>query len=506
MHHRLRLGAVLGLVAALTLTLGARDQTGPATAAAQLGVVDVLFDHADYRAAMRVYLEAAGADEAGLRDRARRGAIRGALRIGEYRVASTQAAALRASRPQDPDALTLWGDSLWASGLFDEAEAAYREAVAIDPGSARARNGFSRALASHSRLEEALREVRTALAVGPGEPELWHNLAQIQERRRDYRAAADALTRFAELLSAPERAHRAAWTMGQVHLLRSFGNRRPYEVVSAPGLSHVLPFKLVRDKVMVRARVNGRTMELAVDTGAEHMVMTVEAARRAGVRPVSYTMSAGVGRVGIRGLQVGVLDSLEVGTLHLRNVPVVIKNPPLRDLPVQEIDSFSPLAFGLSSVVDYGTSRLVMAETLPDEAADFALPLRMHRLATVRGEVDDRPASFIVDTGGEVISLNTTTANAMFRPAERRRIALRVYGASGLDPDAYLLPGVNLNFDEIEYRNTPVVVMNLRVPSALLGYNIGGIVGHKFLSRYRVAIDLQRNVVRLQHLQKPALP
>jgi hypothetical protein len=35
------------------------------------------------------------------------------------------------------------------------------------------------------------------------------------------------------------------------------------------------------------------------------------------------------------------------------------------------------------------------------------------------------------------------------------------------------------------------------MPSALLGYQVGGIVGHRFLSRYRVGIDLERSVLRL---------
>jgi hypothetical protein len=54
-----------------------------------------------------------------------------------------------------------------------------------------------------------------------------------------------------------------------------------------------------------------------------------------------------------------------------------------------------------------------------------------------------------------------------------------------------------LNFAAIEYRNFPVVVLNLRAPSVLLGFQLGGIVGHKFLGKYRVAMDLARSELRL---------
>ena len=73
-----------------------------------------------------------------------------------------------------------------------------------------------------------------------------------------------------------------------------------------------------------------------------------------------------------------------------------------------------------------------------------------------------------------------------------------MYGASGWDRDAFLLPGVDLAFSpQILYKNYSVVVLNLRAPSVLLGFRLGGIVGYKFLSRYRVAIDLNKSVVQL---------
>ena len=73
-----------------------------------------------------------------------------------------------------------------------------------------------------------------------------------------------------------------------------------------------------------------------------------------------------------------------------------------------------------------------------------------------------------------------------------------MFGSSGWDRDAFLMPGVNLAFDTIRYTNFPVVVLNLNAPSALLGFELGGIVGHKFLSKYRVGIDLENSILRLK--------
>ena len=103
----------------------------------------------------------------------------------------------------------------------------------------------------------------------------------------------------------------------------------------------------------------------------------------------------------------------------------------------------------------------------------------------------------MVDTGGEVISISNATATAIGK-SEFRRIPLKVWGTSGWEKDAFLLPGVDLSFDAIKYRNFPVVVLNLDAPSVLLGFQLGGIVGAQFLKNYRVGIDLEHSVLRLK--------
>jgi predicted aspartyl protease len=259
-------------------------------------------------------------------------------------------------------------------------------------------------------------------------------------------------------------------------------------------------FRVVNEKVMVRAKVNDSTFqEFVVDTGAENTVITGATARRLGVTPITYTLMAGVGEVGLRGLQLARINSLELGTLKLRNVPCLVKDPPLRNLPTRETESLSPLALGFSMIIDYKTHRITFGKHLPDEQSDFDLPLRLHRLATVRGTVDGiHPANFVVDTGGEVISISQATATQLGRPDAARKIPLKVYGSSGWDRDAFLMQGVDLAFDTIHFPNYNVVVLNLTAPSALLGFQLGGIVGHNFLKQYRVSVDLERSLLRLK--------
>jgi predicted aspartyl protease len=399
--------------------------------------------------------------------------------------------------------MALYGDALWSAGLFEEAEVKYRDALAAVPDLARGHHGLAKSLLARGQTDEGMNEAQTALRLSPRDLEIHHTVGTIYEREHKYEEAANAYSNYVNLLPNKDHSEKADWSRAEIRFLRSFGQRVPFEVdPGADDKVYTVDFRLVNEKVVVRAKVNDSSaQDFVVDTGSENTVITRTTAQKLGVTPVTYTLSAGVGRVGLRGLQLARLDSLEVGSLKMRNVPVLIKNPPLRDIPVKETESLSPLALGYSMVIDYRSHRLTFGKHLPVEPAEFQLPLRLYRLATVRGVVDrDHQANFVVDTGGEVISISQATAASLSHQPTGRRIPLKVYGTSGWDEDAFLMPGIDLAFDTIQYKNFPVVVLNLDAPSALLGFQLGGIVGHKFLSKYRVAIDLEHSMLRLKNV------
>jgi Flp pilus assembly protein TadD/predicted aspartyl protease len=486
------------LMAACTLVM--RADIAPGDAELQFQLANLLFDETRYAEALEAFDRAVASADPALVRRARMGKVRTALRLAEFGVAREEAERLQVAGAPDPEALTLYGDSLWASGLFDESDEAYADALVLAPESSRARFGRARSLATRNRLQSALDEALTASGTAPRDAEIHAAVGEIYERLNRFDEAARAYTNYINLLPNKDRSEKAAWSRAQVRFLEAFEGLTPVEVDDEDNrVVHTVPFKLVKDKITVQARVNGgRPMDFILDTGSEETVLSGETAQRAGVRPITYTLSAGVGEVGLRGLQLARLDTLEVGTLQVRNLPVLIKNPALRGIPKREGESFSPLSLGMSMRIDYQNRLLTISRTLPPSRSDFSLPMRVHRLAMVRGIVNSTyPAYFVIDTGGEVISISADTARSL-EESPYRRIPLRVYGTSGWDRDAFLLPGVNLDFDRIEFRNFPLVVLNLRAPSLLLGFRLGGIIGHKFLGGYRVSMDLEAGELRLE--------
>jgi predicted aspartyl protease/Flp pilus assembly protein TadD len=484
-----------------SLALLASDPIPTHDAELQFQLGTVFFDDTKYYEAMDAFRRAEKlTTDRALALRARKGRVRSALRVAEFTTARAEAELLRKDAPRDAEVLALSGDSLWAAGLFDESDESYRDALAVNAESSRARFGIARSLATRNRLEDALHEALAASAAAPRDPEIHHIVGDIYERLHKFDEAANAYTNYINLLPNKDRSDKAAWSRAQVRFLRAFEGKVPVQIDGEDAnLLHTVPFRLVSDKVIVQGKVNGgRAQDFVLDTGSEETVLSRNTASRAGVQPITYTLSAGVGEVGLRGLQLGRLDSLEIGTLRIRNLPVLIKNPALRGMPKREGDSFSPLSLGMSMTIDYQKRLLTIAKELPVGDPDFRLPMRIHRLAMVRGTLNNtQTAYFVIDTGGEVISISADTADSLETRAPRR-IPLKVYGTSGWDRDAFLLTGVNLNFDTIEYRNFPVVVLNLRAPSILLGFQVGGIVGHKFLGNYRVHMDLTRSELRLE--------
>ena len=490
---------LMSVAMAATLVSGVYGRAPNNDAELQFQLGTLLFDETRYREALDAFRQATVTDDKGLAIKARTGLVKSALRLGEFAEAQREAATLKLQAPKDPEVLSVHADALWSAGLFDEADQEFRDSLSMMPDLSRGHHGLAKALASQNKLDEALNEAQAGLKLAPRDEEIHHTVGTIFERMRRYEQAAAAYGNYVNLLPNKDRSDKAAWSRSQIRFLKSFGEREPISMEAGDeDRIHTVDFRVVDDKVIVKVKVNGgRAQDFVLDTGSELTTISRQTASSAVVRPITYTLSAGVGEVGLRGLQLGRLDTFEIGTLTLSNVPTLIKAPALRGIPKRETESFSPLALGLSLTIDYATHKLSIARKLPNEKAEFTLPMRHHRLSMVRGLINQkRPTYFVVDTGGEVISISTATADDI-DPPTARKIALRVYGTSGWDRDAFLMPGVNLKFNNILFDNFSVVVLNLQAPSVLLGFQVGGIVGHRFLSPYRVSLDLDRSEVRL---------
>ncbi len=495
------LGGVTVAVTAILMASVAPRAGAPVTAESEFTRGTQLFADAKYREAVQALVRAREFDPQ-LKPQATRLVVRSLLRVGDFGRAEQEASSLVSATVGAED-LSLHAETLWSTAHFEEASARYTAALALDARYPSALHGTARVLDARGKTADALVAVERAIEAAPEVPEYHHTRAYLLERLGNYAVAADELERYLRFLPQKGFKDQVKLARARMKFLRHFGDRQPISLGEDTLTQvHVIPFREEREKLFVKAKINGRPVEMVLDTGAEMTVLSEDAAQSAQVYSVAETLSAGVGDVGMRRLKLARISKLEIGTLKVEHVPTMIKDPPLKKWPAADINAFSPLAVGLSMRVDYVKKELVVARTLPkaDGIATMEAPLWMHRLATVRGRLNgDRPAAFVIDTGGQAISISRTAAVGLEQLGRFRRIPLRVFGSSGWDRDAFLLPGVDLEVDDVRMAQTSLVVLNLRAPSVLLGYELGGILGHKFLSKYRVSLAIDEGLIRLDN-------
>src|SRR5689334_15066617 len=118
-------GFVVAAVVVGSLAVVADERASSGDGELQYQLASLLYDETRYQEAILAFDRAAHTDDPALALKARKGKIRTALRIAEFALARKEAQELVAKASTDAEAQTLLGDSLWSSGLFDEADRAY---------------------------------------------------------------------------------------------------------------------------------------------------------------------------------------------------------------------------------------------------------------------------------------------------------------------------------------------------------------------------------------------
>ncbi len=495
-----RVALLLGVLGTGIVVSAQAPARAPLNPEAELTRGDQMFAARRYEEAFTAYEAARVSERPGTRVLAGAGQVHALLRMSLFSEAARVGAVVASRDPQHAMALAVHGDALWAAGLFDEAETRYQESLSREPNQALALHGHGRALAAKRQFDEALSLINEAISRDGRQPIFQYTLGGLQEDRRNFPEAARAFDQYRDLIQSRELDDLTEWAQSQADFLRSFGSRTPYALLTEDRV-YTVPLILGDDRVKVLGRLNGREdVEFVLDTGADRTTLTPAIASRAGVVPVQTLRTAGVGSVGVgyRGLQVARIDEIQVGDLRMAHVGALIKSPAMVGLPRPEGAGFSPLSMGLSIEIDYQAGTLTMARELPEKHFPIQLALRMQRLPFVRGEINgSMPINLAIDTGGTAISLGRRAAGRLESPTARL-VPVRVFGTSGIDPTAFLLPYVELEVAPgVGSSQRSVVVLNLDAPSALLGFELGGILGHNFLSQYLVRIDLARGVVGL---------
>ena len=201
----------------------------------------------------------------------------------------------------DPGRLDSLGAQLMKLTRLDDAEQVYGRAAALDPKDLEALAALGKIALFRDRLAAA----ESLLAGADAAPGALEDLLAVRVRRGDYAGAAGLADRLQ--------------LTGKAELLRAMAEAPIYQVANGPETTRV-PWVSAFPVPLVRARLNGQTVLMAIDTGAGDVLLDPATVRRCRVQKLSaqrtefWTGS----RVAVTN---AIVQRLEIGGLRIERVP-----------------------------------------------------------------------------------------------------------------------------------------------------------------------------------------
>lgn len=408
------------------------------------------------------------------------------------------------AEPDNSFAFALLGTIFLTAGNFRDAEAAFFNSLRLNNEEALGWAGLGTLNFYENRINPALGQLKSAVALEPSEPDYVFSLAQIAARAENYLLAAQAYEKFLQI-SPHTDAERRARIKGLIGFLNYLGSRQAL-YAPAGAVETVVPVRLLNDRPVVQLKINGSAAPLnfVLDTGSGISVLSEETARQLKIKAVARGgLARGVGGDGKFEIVYGFLRSVEVGAVKIRNVPVYIRQ---FHASSEKIDGYIGLALisKFLTTIDYGNASFALkkkdggrVETANGDAA--SIPLRLTSSGFLSGEVAlegiDAPLNFIVDTGASISVISDRIAASKeispFAASEK----MRVIGAAGVTENmpTFLLPRISFGTHSRERVKT--VALNLDVINETSGFDQSGILGGNFLKNYRLTFDFDNSKV-----------
>jgi predicted aspartyl protease/Tfp pilus assembly protein PilF len=470
----------------------------------------------DFAAAEKIYREllAKNAHD----NNARLGLSLSLLKQHNIQDAYDHAARVIIADPLSSRAHALLGATILAAGGFREAVEEFRTALSLDPDDSVAVGGLAMIDFYENRSDSAIRGLRRASALDPDEPDYVFNLGQAAARRERYKEAADAYERFLSIAPKTD-ADRRARIRGLIDFLRYLGQQSSlYDLDGASKTS--VTFDAPDGRPVLLVRVNGEKTPLrfVLDTGSGMSVVSETTAKRLGLRPVARGgLARAVGGPGRFEIVYGFLDSVEIGEVEVKHVPVYIRHFYDNKYPVDGYIGVSVISKFVTSI-DYGDRSFTLSREKVTAAPDLwknpantgslavlngiEIPLRTTSSGFLSGEVridsNDKFWNFIIDTGASVSVVSEKLAADEQISTYQQAEMMRVYGAAGITENVKTLVLPRVTLGELSQEKINAAVLDLDPVNETAGFRQSGILGANFLKNFRVTFDFQRGIIRLE--------
>ncbi len=407
------------------------------------------------------------------------------------------------AEPKNARAFSVLGNVLLVAGRFPEARPVLYTALKLDRGQDLAWYGLGMLEFYENNVELALVDLEEAIYRNGDEPDFWFAYAQVSARAEKYKQAADGYAQFLNFSSSTD-VERRARINGLIQFLRYIGlNDRLYSSVGDQQAK--VGFELVGNRPIIKLKVNKyqEPLRFVLDTGSGITVISDETAKRLNINAINRGgFAKGIGGDGKFEIVYGFLQSISIGDVKIRDVPVYIRK---FHSDQKSVDGYIGLAVisKFLATIDYGDNTFsLMKKDAPrsaTESSPLSLPLRLTSSGFLSGQVQIEGIAanlnFIVDTGASVsVISDRMAANEAISPfvgVDR----LRVVGSAGVTEDVptFMLPKVT--FGPHSRTKIAAIALDLDLINEATGFEQAGILGGNFLKNYRLTFDFKNSKV-----------
>ena len=397
------------------------------------------------------------------------------------------------------------GEVLFRRGEFAQADGEFKSALGLDRQLARAWWGLGRVAECAAMNRTAVEDYQRAYQLDPKDPAIlatW--LPRLRGKERE-----TALQNYAATVGAsadPKELQQ------RLDLAKVLDGREVMTLASPYGASEIPLRGFVSGATHLRSygvevMVNGVTVKLVLDTGAAGIVMSRQAAERAGLTRVSDATVGGIGdNAKLTGGYRAIAEKFRVGDVEYRNALVSVAEQSLVGIEDGLIGSnvFSDFVITL----DFAGGKLRLAP-LPDykagelqdrvespEMRDAVRVFRFGHILLLPVRVNSRDGLFVLDTGASTTLMSYDLAAGASKLDRDAKTGIR--GLSGKVGDVYQTGNVLLEFAGFAQKNMGMTAIDTWELSHRLGTEISGFLGLPVLDLFTLTIDYRDGLVKFE--------
>jgi predicted aspartyl protease len=407
-----------------------------------------------------------------------------------------QVEARLAAAPRTAETVAFQGEIEYRKGRFDEAERFYRSALQMNERTARAHFGLGKLALAKLKSAEAVKQFSRAIELDGKEPIYRFYISDALTLEKKTKEAEQHLQEYVKL--NPADPDRVPMAKAALDIFNAF---RGIEVgqVDAPPQPAPIPFTKVLSLLFTEVRINGQgPYRFLIDTGATQTVVSEKLATKLGLKKIATNIMHGVGGDGKVDSPVFRADSLKVGDITIKNLPLGTLSNPVLDQILDGIIG-TPMLADFVITIDYPNSRIDLAKKAPETGTVIPVWCFSGLLLTPVEVNGQFKGNFLIDTGADSTMLaHAMAANlGVHKNTPGAAVNLPIGGIGGLDEGILMVPGVTLKTPVETRRFDMVMALELKDMSSLIQTELSGVLGYDSLKDYRVTLDYHKAEIRL---------